>query len=155
MKVELEILPIEALLEKHGLQPGGPVQRTVDGAAMRYMEPYMPRRQAGELAHMMVTATVMGSGEIDTPGPYAHYLHEGIVYVDPKYNCAGWISNTPGASFGQWFSRKGSVKVPTNRELKYNGAPMRGKKWFDRMKADHKGDILKEAQEVVDKGGKT
>ena len=59
LKVELDILPRDALLSKHGLQPGGPVQKMVDSETMRYMEPYMPRRQAGELAHMMVMATVI------------------------------------------------------------------------------------------------
>lgn len=152
--VKLELKSTDSILRNHGLQHGGPVQKVVDQACMRYMSDYMPRRQAGELEHMMVTATVIGSGQIDIPGPYAHYLHEGIVYIDPKYNCAGWISSTPGKYFGQWYSRKGAVKVPTNRELQYTGAPMRGKKFFDRMKADHKADILKVAQAEIDKGGK-
>lgn len=155
MKVEFDIKDRETLLGRHGLQGGGPVQKLVDSECMRYMGDYMPRRQAGELQHMMVMSTVIGSGEIHTPGPYAHYLYEGIVYVDPKYNCAGFISNTPGQFFGQWFSRKNVTKVKTNRELQYTGAPMRGKKWFERMKADHKNDILKAAQALVNKGGNT
>lgn len=140
MKVELEIQPIEVLLEKHGLQPGGPVQKVIDSEAMRYMSPYMPRRQAGELEHMMVMSTVIGSGEINTPGPYAHYLHEGILYVSP--------------TTGSAWAKKNEIKVPTDLELKYTGAPIRGKKWFDRMKADHKGDILEAAQARMDRGGK-
>ena len=155
MKVELNISTAETIKRNHGLQKGGPVQKLVDSEAMRYMSDYMPRGQAGELEHMMVMATVLGSGQIDIPGPYAHYLHEGIVYVDPKYNCAGWISNTPGKYFGQWYSRKGVIKEPTNRELTYAGAPMRGKKWFDRMKADHRDDILQAAQALINKGEKT
>ena len=92
MKVQFNIRDKETVLRNHGLQKSGPVQKLVDSEAMRYMSDYMPRRQAGELEHMMVMATVIGSGQIDTPGPYAHYLHEGVVYVDPKYNCAGWLS---------------------------------------------------------------
>lgn len=140
MKVELTVLSHEALLKKHGLQPGGPVQKVIDSEAMRYMSPYMPRRQAGELEHKMVMDTVIGSGVITTSGPYAHYLHEGILYVSP--------------STGSAWAERNEIKVPTNRELKYTGTPMRGKKWFDRMKADHKGDILQAAQAVVDRGGK-
>ena len=30
---------------------------------------------------------------------------------------------------------------------------MRGKKFFDRMKADHKDDILQAAQALIDRGG--
>lgn len=141
MNVKLNVLSHEALLAKYGLQEGGPVQKLVDSEVMRYMGDYMPRRQAGELEHMMVMATVIGSGQIDTPGPYAHYLHEGILYVSP--------------TTGSAWAKKDEIKVPTDRLLTYAGAPMRGKKWFERMKADHKDDILKAAQACVARGGKT
>lgn len=140
MKVELNILPTEELLRNHGLQDGGPVQKLIDSECMRYMGPYMPRRQAGELEHMMVMSTVIGTGQIDILGPYAHYLHEGVLYVSP----------TTGSSW----AKKDEVKVPTGKELTYAGAPMRGKKFFDRMKADHKEDIRKSAQAMIDRGGK-
>lgn len=139
MKVEFNIKDKDALLRNHGLQEGGPVQRLVDNETMRYMSDYMPRRQAGELEHMMVMATVIGSGQIDIPGPYAHYLHEGILYVSP--------------TTGSAWAKKGEIKIPTGQELTYAGAPMRGKKFFDRMKADHKDDILQAAQALVDRGG--
>ncbi|MFQ7583267.1 MAG: minor capsid protein, partial [[Clostridium] symbiosum] len=112
----------------------------IDSETMRYMGGYMPRRQAGALEHMMVLSTGIGSGQIDIPGPYAHYLHEGILYVSP----------TTGSSW----AKKNEIKVPTERELTYAGAPMRGKKWFDRMKADHRGDIIQAAQAKIDRGGK-
>lgn len=140
MKVELNILPTEELLRNHGLQDGGPVQKLIDSECMRYMGPYLPRRQKGDLEHMMVMSTVIGTGQIDIPGPYAHYLHEGILYVSP----------TTGSSW----AKKDEVKVPTGKELTYAGAPMRGKKFFDRMKADHKEDIRKSAQAMIDRGGK-
>lgn len=141
MDVKLNVLSHEALLKKYGLQEGGPVQKLVDSEVMRYMSDYMPRRQAGELEHMMILSTVIGSGQIDIPGPYAHYLHEGILYVSP--------------TTGSAWAKKDEIKVPTDRLLTYAGAPMRGKKFFDRMKADHKDDILKAAQARVDRGGKT
>lgn len=149
---KLDMDPIGEMLRVRGLHDGGRVQQVIDSECMRLMGPYMPRRQAGELEHMMVMATIVGSGQIDTPGPYAHYLHEGIVYVDPKYHCAGFQS-TKAESYGEWFSRRNVVKVPTDRELQYTGAPMRGKKWFDRMKGDHKDEILEAAQRAAD-GGK-
>ena len=136
----LELKSINFILKNHGIQPGGPVQKVIDSETMRYMGPYMPRRQAGELEHMMVLSTVIGSGQIDIPGPYAHYLHKGILYVSP----------TTGSSW----AKKNEIKVPTERELTYAGAPMRGKKWFDRMKADHRGDIIQAAQAKIDRGGK-
>lgn len=139
MKVEFNISTAETIKRNHGLQPEGPVQKLVDSEAMRYMSDYMPRRQAGELEHMMVMATVIGSGQIDIPGPYAHYLHEGILYVSP--------------TTGSAWAKKNEIKIPTDQELTYAGAPMRGKKFFNRMKADHKDDILQAAQALIDRGG--
>jgi len=138
VKVELDMLPKEELLKRRGLQEGGLVQKFIDSESMRYMSDYMPRRQAGELEHMMVLGTVIGSGQIDIPGPYAHYLHEGILFVSP--------------TTGSPWAKKDEIKIPTDRELQYTGAPMRGKKFFDRMKADHKEDILTGAQAVADRG---
>lgn len=140
MKLHFEIKDSESILRNHGLQKGGPVQKLVDSECMRYMSDYMPRRQAGELEHMMILATVIGSGQIYIPGPYAHYLHEGILYVSP--------------TTGSAWAKKNEIKVPTDRELTYAGAPMRGKKFFDRMKADHKDDILWAAQALAGRGGK-
>lgn len=137
---KFDIKATDLMLKERGLQKGGPVQQTIDAEAMRYMSPYMPRRQAGELEHMMVMVTVIGSGKIDIPGPYAHYLHEGILYVSP--------------STGSAWAKRNEIKVPTSKELTYAGAPMRGKKFFDRMKADHKDDILRSAQAMADRGGK-
>lgn len=116
MKVEFNISTAETIKRNHGLQPGGSVQKLVDGECMRYMGDYMPRRQAGELQHMMVMATVIGSGQIDIPGPYAHYLHEGILYVSP--------------TTGSAWAKKNEIKIPTDQELTYAGAPMRGKKFL-------------------------
>ena len=138
MKVELDMLSTEEMLRRRGLQEGGPVQKFVDSETMRYMSDYMPRRQAGELEHLMVLATVIGSGQIDIPGPCAHYLNEGILYVDPDT--------------GSPWAKKDAIKVPTDRELTYAGAPMRGKKFFERMSADHKDDILEGAQAISNRG---
>lgn len=139
MKLEMERKSVEEILQNHGLQEGGAVQKLIDSECMRYMSDYMPRRQAGELEHKMVMATVIGSGEIDTPGPYAHYLYEGILYVSP--------------TTGSAWAKKNEIKVPTGKELTYAGAPMRGKKWLERMKSDHKEDILQSARDLINRMG--
>jgi hypothetical protein len=150
----LDINPTDVIMRDKGLGLKNAVQSFVDTEVMRYMGDYMPRRQSGELEHMMTMATVVGSGQIDIPGPYAHYLHEGIVYVDPIFKTAGFKIKT-GPYAGEWRSRKGVTKVMSSpvRELQFFGAPMRGKKFFDRMKADHKEDILKSTQALIDRGG--
>ena len=151
---KLEMYSSDLIMKSKGLLQTGAVQVFMDTEAMRYMGPYMPRRQAGELEHMMVLGTVAGSGEINIPGPYAHYLHEGIVYVDPVYKTAGFQIKS-GSNSGEWRSRRGVTKIMSSpvRELQFFGAPMRGKKFFDRMKADHKSDILRAVQSFIN-GGK-
>lgn len=134
----LELKPKDFILKNHGLQEMGPVQKVIDSECMRLMGPYMPRRQAGELEHMMALATVIGYGQISIPGPYAHYLNEGILYVSP--------------TTGSAWAKEDEIKIPTGKELTYTGAPMRGKKFFDRMKADHKDEIIRSAQAVINRG---
>ena len=56
-------------------------------------------------------------------------------------------------STGSAWAKKNEIKEPTGKELTYAGAPMRGKKWFERMKADHKDDILRAAQALADRRG--
>ena len=64
MKVQFNVRDKETLLKNHGLQKGGTVQKLVDRECMRYMSDYMPRRQAGELEHMMMAATEIGRAHV-------------------------------------------------------------------------------------------
>ena len=47
MEVKFEMND-RGLFEARGLQKNGPVQKLIDSECMRYMAPYMPRRQAGK-----------------------------------------------------------------------------------------------------------
>lgn len=46
--------------------------------------------------------------------PYAHYMYNGIQYVDPQLGVSGIFSTTYG-----WFSRPNVNKVPTDKPLQY------------------------------------
>ena len=71
------------LLDKFGLDDGR-TQKVIDSAFMGYMEPYMPKDN-NQMIISMYNSTKVGSGEININTPYAHYQHEGVKYVDPKY----------------------------------------------------------------------
>ena len=43
-------------------------------------------------------------------------------------------------------------KKATDRDLIYNGAPMRGAHWFDRMKADRGQEIINGVQKMLNEG---
>ena len=144
-KKEFLELDAEKLLAKLNLESGGYVQKVIDTAVIKYSIPYVPM-ETGTLAKSPYTATVIGSGEVVYPGPYAHYMYYGEVY-GPNIPVFEDDSGEPT----RWFSPPGRKKSPTGRELQYSQDvnPMAGSFWFERMKADHLDDIVEEAKASV------
>ncbi|QHQ61388.1 hypothetical protein Ana3638_11900 [Anaerocolumna sedimenticola] len=122
------------MLKARGLEPGGKVQKFIDSEVIRFMVPYTPR-QNNILIDSATLGTVIGSGEINQNTPYSRYHYYGKLMVSP--------------ATGSAWAKKGEKKVLTNIDLKYNGAPMRGPFWFERMKADKKKDILDGARKLA------
>ena len=141
-------LDTEDLLAKFNLESGGLVQKTIDKSVIDYNLRYVPW-ETGTLGKSPYSVTDIGSGEVVYPGPYAHYLYYGEIY-GPNIPIFEDGSGEPTG----WFSPKGQAKHPTGRPLEYSTDvnPLAGSYWFERMKADHLDDILKEAKAVV--GGK-
>lgn len=140
MKIEytgtLDIDGLDKIKKRHGIEAGGPAQQFLDMEVIRQCEPYVPY-DSGNLTRSAWTATRIGSGEVVYPGPYAHYQYYGEVY-GPSFPCEIGGEMT-------FRSRKGIIKKPTGRKLKYNKDvhPLAGSFWFERMKADKGGDILR------------
>lgn len=143
-KVHLD-LDTEHLLSLLNLESGGKVQQVIDEAVIRYCQPYIPW-DTGTLAKSAYSVTEIGSGEVIWPGPYAHYMYYGEVYGP---NIPVFEDNTGEPT--RWFSPPGQEKHPTGRELQYatDINPLAGSYWFERMKADHLEDIVKEARANV------
>lgn len=131
------------LKEKLGVNPGGYVQKVIDKAVIRECSPYVPWDE-GILAGSAYTATEIGSGEVVYDTPYARYLYYGEVYGPniPK------VEN--GVITGYWSPPK---KYPTGRPIKYSTEhnEKAGSHWFERAMADHADDVLKEAQDAVNR----
>ena len=85
-------LDAKKIAQRHGITKGGAVQKYVDNACIRAMEPYTPARNM-ILTQSARTGTVIGSGEIVQNTPYAHYQYEGVVYGPnfPQYDENGEI----------------------------------------------------------------
>lgn len=128
-----------------GLEQGGRVQAAIDKAVIDYCLQYVPADTL-TLGRSAYTATVLGSGEVTYPGPYAHYMYYGEVY-GPNIPVFEDGSGEPT----RFFSPKGEKKHPTGRSLTYatDINPLAGPFWFDRMKADHLADIQREALNVA------
>lgn len=129
-----------------GLETGGRVQQALDMAVIDYCLPYCPM-DSGLLAKSAYAATRIGSGVVEYPGPYAHYMYYGEVY-GPNLP----ITNQEGEVEG-FYSKKDVKKQPTGRKLQYKTTvnPLAGSFWLERMKADHIED-LKELVSRVARG---
>lgn len=135
----------DSLLRQKNLEKGGLVQKTIDKSVIDWNHQYCPM-DSGVLADSPYSATVIGSGRVVYPGPYARYLYYGEVY-GPNIPVFEDDSGEPT----RFFSPPNQKKHPTGRSLQFrtDKNPLAGPFWFERMKADHTDDILKEAKEVA------
>lgn len=140
----LELDDLDRILARRGLAPGGAVQAAIDEDVIRYCDPKVPFA-TGTLKHSAETASVIGEGFIVYDTPYARYLYYGEV-MGPN------IPVFEGGELAGFWSPPGQKKHLTGRPLSYSGEPERGAFWFERMKAEHKDDIVNHAAAVA--GGK-
>lgn len=131
---KLDMKPTTTLAKDRGIQEKGRVQQFIDQECIRFMDPYTPRLN-GVLIKSATIGTKIGSGILNYNAPYARYQYYGKLMV----------SSLTGSSYAS----QGESKILTDKDLRYNGEPMRGAFWFERMKTDHKQDILKGAQKVA------
>lgn len=118
---QVDMRSLAQILESRGLETNGRVQRYIDSEVLRRCAPYAPFQQ-GALEQSGQSGTDIGSGEVVYNAPYARYLYYGKVMAGR------------------------APKAVTDKDIRYSGAPKRGAFWFERMKADHLGDILKGAK---------
>ena len=135
----------QQIIDKYGLE-NGRTQRVIDSAFMGYLDKYMPM-DSSQMITSMYISTKVGSGEININTPYAHYQHEGVKYIDPKYKTGAFHDPVSG----RYWSRPGIKEVPSNEKLNYHGGALRGDHFVERMLADHFEDILNAGQEEINK----
>lgn len=145
--IEAKLIPPDwqKVLAAQNLETGGLVQKVIDKSVIDWCLPYCPF-DTGLLANSAYSATVIGSGMVVYPGPYARYLYYGEVY-GPNIPVFEDDSSVPT----RWFSPPGQKKHPTGRALQFKTDlnPLAGSFWFERMKADHAKDILEEARKAA------
>lgn len=130
----LEMDDINSLLRTRNLETVGKAQKYVDSSVLRLCSPKLPFLN-GILEKSGVKHTVIGSGLVQYDTPYARFLYYGKLMV--------------GAKTGSARARQDEIKVLTDVDLKYNGAPTRGAFWFERMKKESKDDILNGVKRLV------
>ena len=93
-------------------------QKIVDSEVLRRSDPYVPFDNGG-LKGSGILGTIIGSGQVKYIAPYARR---------------------------QYYENAGRGKEGLNASGGTSG--LRGKLWFERMKADQKDDILKQVKEA-------
>ncbi len=88
--------------------------------------PFVPMRTGS-----LTLRTKVIDNKIIYPGPYAHYLYNGKVWIDPVINAAGFLTDEG------WKSRYGSKKIETDRNLVFTTAHHHDAQahWFEASKA--------------------
>ena len=103
--------------------------------------PYMPM-VTNNFINLSIIASepLFSKGELLYPGPYAHFLWAGEVYVDPET--------------GSPWAREGVTKIPAGRPLTYNqeANALAGGAWNTRSANDNYPAWAKEFQGLVDAG---
>lgn len=135
MRVQVKVKPVERILKAHGLNRDGYAQRYWTNIVNRRITRYMPYR-SGTLAERV--KYISGPAEITVAAPYARYQYYGKVMIDPVINAAGFLTKD-----GVWRSRKGAVKIVTNRDLRYDTTKnaLAGPYW-DRRLVAAEGDAM-------------
>lgn len=144
--VKIEIDAPNVILSNHGLGKSGPVQKLFTNEVLRISDAYTPSDST-----MLKTLTTFDDNfeGYTYNSPYARYHWYGKLMVDPVYGKGAFFNE----NYGFW-SRPGIKKVESDREMQYQGAPMRGPKWVDRAWIDNSSIVIGNLQKLVDKGGK-
>lgn len=113
--------------------------------AARFMDPYVPADNLVLAQNIRITAeeTV---GHIHYNSPYAHYQHEGILYVDPKTGKGAFTNGE-----GLFWSRPGVAKVPSDRELEHSKFrhPLATSHWEKAMLRARRKDLVRDYQNYL------
>ena len=133
MSFEVHLDSTSTIARRHGLSRGGVIQKFIDSETIKFCAPYTPF-DTGQLTRSATLGTVIGSGEVTYNSPYAKYLYYGKVMVSP--------------TTGSAWAGLGERKILNGQDIKYNGAPKRGARWFERMKQNHGREILRGAERL-------
>ena len=113
------------ILKERGLGSSTKVQKYLASEVRRLSDPYVPMQQ-GDLKNRNTIAN--DGSQIVYTQPYAHYQYYGEVMAGR------------------------APKSYTGKKLTYNGAPMRGARWTERMIADKKHELEKNVETFIKRG---
>ena len=124
MKITVNI-DSKKILAARGLGSSDKARKYLASEVARLSDKYVPM-SSGSGAHMKNEYTIASDGsQIVYTQPYAHY---------------------------QWYGKVMAGRAPkkyTGDDLTYNGAPMRGARWTERMLIDKRAEIEKNVEKFI------
>ena len=135
--IEIDLPGTEELIRQLNLEPSGKAQQIFTKEIIRRADKYVPSDAAGVLKNSAMPAPDYES--IIYTAPYARYHWFGKKMVDPQTGKASFYD----PKSGRHWSRPGIQKVLTDEDMQYQGAPLRGPYWVERMWES-------EGQEIID-----
>lgn len=144
-KVKVDMMPVNAIIQRHGLGPGGDVQCFHTQNVLRRIQKYMPYR-TGLTIKTMIAASPTSEPFITVPGPYARYLYEGKVMVNAATGKGPPVIPHVGP---RW--RRGTQLKATDRPLEYTKTknPLAGPHWDRRLVAAEMDAMQADLQRYV------
>lgn len=114
----------------------------------RFMDPYVPADSL-TLAQNVRVYVEGDEGVVHYISPYAHYQHEGVLYVDPITGKAAYTNGE-----GLFWSRPGVAKVPSGRQMQHSTFrhPLATSHWDKAMLTARKGDLARSYQNYLSGG---
>lgn len=144
-KLDVDIKPVEAILQSKGLTISGDVQQFHTQNVLRRIVKYMPYRTGATIKIMQAQSPVK-LPYINLATPYARYLHEGKVMVNAATGNGPPVIPHVGP---RW--RRGTQLKATDRPLEYTKTknPLAGPHWDRRLVAAEMDAMQADLQRYV------
>lgn len=117
--LKLKMNSAQKIIKDHGLDEDGKATEFLRNEVDRFCDPYIPFGM-GSGVHMKSNKTYPSNHEIKYIAPYSHYHYKGKQYISPKLGVSGILLKSD-----RWWSPKGEKKMPTDKDMNYQGAPKR------------------------------
>lgn len=143
MEVKVDVSGVLGQFEQiDNLVQNGEAMRFLASELMRLSDDYVPM-DSGVLKNTVFVGE-MGD-EIIYPTPYANYLYQGYLMVDPITKKGSFYDpNT-----NRHWSRPGTQKELTSTPLHFKGEPQRGSKWVHRALDDYSEELSEALNKFV------
>lgn len=146
--VHVDFKGLDQITQQLGLEPGGKIQEEFAYQIMRISDKYTPMDSAAVLRSQVFS--VDGGTAIEYRTPYARYHWYGKLMVDPITGKGAFHD----PKTGRFWSRPKVNKRLTDRDMVYQGAPIRGPKWVERAWIDNGQQVIDQLQRRLDEQSK-